>query len=558
MVDHLRRAGLALSLACACGIAAVADAEPAMGTVGPGPDSPPAGAPDYPEHVRGTDPYPFPMADPRYAEEDPPALTFPEAVESRLSLLTDAEREFLAAGAARRWAGPLEKTVEALEARTPREVQAWVQAMIEVHAASTYDPAEDARNIPLDTDSPAFNAWRLRRPRSMDPPREDGPLTLGRYRGGFGGNGGPPTFGNLPLALTPEDLVAGEVDVAILGAPLNMGTGWRDSGAQATAELRAYGRVIGRTDQYVQISPRRHLNIVDYGDVAIDNNSTERSMQHVREVVREIAETGAVPMIVGGDHSLEYPNVAALADVYGKERVSVIHFDSHYDAWWGEEHLISHGAPVYRLINEGHVRGADYLQVGLRASGPDRKAFEWMRDVGMRYHTMAEIERRGIDAVIERVIAEASEDGRKLHISFDIDVLDPAFMVATGTPVSGGLTMRESIEIVRRLCAEANVVGFDLVELHPSLDPTYQTTLNSVHIIKACVTGLAMREAGFTDPHYLSPVASEHAVDDYYGDQQLHLDATAAENAAMAAEEEGEAQAETESETDDEGDDASR
>jgi agmatinase len=253
-------------------------------------------------------------------------------------------------------------------------------------------------------------------------------------------------------------------------------------------------------------------------------------MKHVREIVREIAETGAVPVIIGGDHSLEYPNVAALADVYGKERVSVIHFDSHYDAWWGRAHLISHGAPVYRLINEGHVRVADYIQVGLRSSGPDRAAFEWMRESGMRYHTMAEVEERGWEAVLDRVVAEASEEGRKLHISFDIDVLDPAFMVATGTPVSGGLTMRESITVVRRLCAEANVVGFDLVELHPALDPTYATTLNSAHIVKACLTGLAMREEGFTGKHYLSPVSSEHAIDDYYGDQQEYLDATSAEN----------------------------
>ena len=235
-------------------------------------------------------------------------------------------------------------------------------------------------------------------------------------------------------------------------------------------------------------------------------------------------------MIVGGDHSLEYPNVAALADVYGKENVSVIHFDSHYDAWWGEDsHLISHGYPVYRLINEGHVRAADYIQVGLRSSGPDKSGFQWMREQGMRYHTMAEVEQRGWDAVLDRVVAEASEEGRKLHISFDIDVLDPAFAVATGTPVPGGITMREAITIVRRLCAEANVVGFDLVEFHPALDPTYKTTLNSAHIIKACLTGLAMNKEGLTAKHYLSPLSSEHAIDDHYGDQQQHLDATKAE-----------------------------
>jgi agmatinase len=142
---------------------------------------------------------------------------------------------------------------------------------------------------------------------------------------------------------------------------------------------------------------------------------------------------------------------------------------------------------------------------------------------------MAEIERRGWEAVLDRVVAEASEDGRKLHISFDIDVIDPAFTVATGTPVAGGLTMREAITIVRRLCAESNVVGFDLVELHPALDPTYKTTLNSAHIIKACLVGLAMNREGLTEKHYLSPLSSEHALDDYYGDQQEYLDATKAE-----------------------------
>jgi agmatinase len=142
---------------------------------------------------------------------------------------------------------------------------------------------------------------------------------------------------------------------------------------------------------------------------------------------------------------------------------------------------------------------------------------------------MAEVEKRGWDAVLDRVVAEASEEGRKLHISFDIDVLDPAFAVATGTPVAGGITMREAITIVRRLCAEANVVGFDLVELHPALDPTYKTTLNSAHILKACLTGLAMNKEGVTAKHYLSPLSSEHATDDYYGDQQQYLEATKAE-----------------------------
>jgi len=482
-----------------------------------------------PEHVVGEQAYPFDTNDPR--DEDRPPIDLPDNVAPKLVLLTAEEIEFLESGSARRFAGSADETVEALEERTPEEVKSWVNAMQDVAEFGRYTEGVDLPNIPFNTESPRFNAWRLERPRSMDPTREPGPVSLGRYGGsGYGGGSGQPTFGGYPLALTMEDLVAAEVDVAILGAPLNMGSRWRDSGSQATTDLRLFGWPMGGADHYTLVRPSSELNIVDYGDVAIDNNSTERSMQHVRDVVREIAATGAIPMIVGGDHSLEYPNVAALADVYGKENISVIHFDSHYDAWWGDSgHLINHGYPVYRLINEGHVRAEDYIQVGLRSGGIDASAFNWMREEGMRYHSMAEIERRGWNDVLDRVVAEASEEGRKLHISFDIDVLDPAFMAATGTPVPGGLTMREAISVVRRLCAESNVVGFDLVELHPALDPTYRTTLNSSYIINACITGLTMNRKGLTAVHYLSPLSSEHAVDDYYGDQQEYLDATEAE-----------------------------
>lgn len=476
-------------------------------------------SPETPEHVVGENAYPFDTLDPRDKAKE--AIELPESVTPKLALLTPEELQFLESGEA----GSLEDIVEELEKRSPEDIKAWVGAKQQVLEHNQYREGRDLSRVPFNTDSPEYNAWNAKRPLSMDPERKRGPLSLGRYDG----QGGPPTFGGYPLALTKEDLVAGEVDVAILGAPLNMGSGWRDSGEQATVDLRLLGWPMGSMDQYVQIDASDVLKVVDYGDVAIDNDSTERSMQHVRDVVREIASTGAIPMIVGGDHSLEYPNVAALADVYGKGKVSVIHFDSHYDAWWGGTHLIGHGYPVYRLINEGHVRGADYIQVGLRSSGPDKSGFEWMREIGMRYHTMAEVELRGWDTVIDRIVAEASEDGRKIHISFDIDVLDPAFTPATGTPVPGGLTMREAITIVRRLCAESNVVGFDLVELHPALDPTYKTTLNSAYIVKACLTGIAMNKEGMTGKHYLSPLSSEHAIDDYYGDQQKYLDATKAE-----------------------------
>lgn len=135
---------------------------------------------------------------------------------------------------------------------------------------------------------------------------------------------------------------------------------------------------IAMPDMQSLIKPHAVLSVVDYGDFFVDWLSTELTVGHVTDMVAETAETGAIPMLVGGDHSLVYPNVAGLADAYGKEKISVIHFDSHYDAWWGGNHLIGHGYPVYRLINEGHVRAADYIQVGLRSRGPDKTGFKWM------------------------------------------------------------------------------------------------------------------------------------------------------------------------------------
>jgi len=186
------------------------------------------GVHDTPEHVVGENPYPFDTVDPR--DEVPEPIELPDSVAAKLELLTEEEIAFLESGDARPFAGSLDDTVDALEERTPEEVKEWINAMQHVVSHFRYEEGRDAPNIEFNTGSPEFNAWQARRPRSMDPDREDGPVELGRY----GGRGGPPTFGGHPLALTKEDLVAGEVDVAIVGAPLNMGSGWRDSGSRAT------------------------------------------------------------------------------------------------------------------------------------------------------------------------------------------------------------------------------------------------------------------------------------------------------------------------------------
>jgi agmatinase len=374
--------------------------------------------------------------------------------------------------------------------------------------------------IPLDTEDPTYNAWNTLRDFSKDPKREPGLINVQKYDFGMSWFG-IPTFFHLPVALTPEDLKASKVEVAIMGAYTDMSGGMRGAqhGPNAFRNSEVYGGwgIVKTPNMHVMVDPFKELVCADFGDAPIDIMSTERSIHPIRDFVRSAVEIEiepgkhVFPIIIGGDHSLMYPDVAALVDVYGKGNVGVIHFDAHYDAGkYGFGHLINHGMPVYRLIEEGLVPGKNFIQVGLRGYYPDEESFKWMRENNFRYHTMAEIEDRGWEAVLEDVIREANDGPEYLFISFDIDVIDPAFVPGTGTPEPGGLTPREAFQIVRRLCAESNVVGFELVELNPLADPTYVSAMNANRVVREALTGMAMRKMGLTESHYLSPLTKQH------------------------------------------------
>jgi len=317
------------------------------------------------------------------------------------------------------------------------------------------------------------------------------------------------------VALTPADLRAANVDVAMVGAGLDFSGGMRGA-AFGPRALRANDMYLpsvasGLPHAHTRVDALEELVIADYGDAAVDFESTHRSVEPVRGIVREIAESGTMPFIVGGDHALMYPDVAALADVYGKGKIGVIHFDAHYDAAsYGIGHHLTHGTPVRKLIEQGHVRGENFIQVGLRGYMPGDDDLAWMRDQGFRYHFMAEVERYGWAQVMDRAIAEASQGTDYLFVSLDIDVLDPAYAPGTGTPEPNGLTPRELFPLLRRLGAETNLIGIELVELNPLVDPTYVTPLVANRCARELLTGIAMRRQGITDPHYLHPHALDH------------------------------------------------
>ena len=396
-------------------------------------------------------------------------------------------------------------------------------------AAEDFDPKtekpiidlikESPDAIPLEPRDPSKDVAGLFRDCRDNPKRDPGPINIQKTVGGFYYQG-IPTFFRAPVALCPEDLKAGNVEVAIMGASFDMsssmrGTAW---GPQAvrTGEVgaMAWGEVFALAHPSVgEIDFMQELSVVDYGDAPIDPLSTERSLLSIRKMVKEIAETGAIPVIVGGDHSLMYPDVVAVTDVYGKGNVGVIHFDAHFDGiplMFG--HYISHGAPVRRLIDEGHVKGKNFVQIGLNSAKPGAKDIEWMRKNQVRYHFMAEIEKKGWEAVMKEALAEALDGPEYIFITVDTDVLDPAWAPGMGTPEPGGMSIRELFPMLRAVGIQNKVVGIDLVEVNPLTDPTYRSKLVAVRILRELLTGIAMRKKGITDPNYLDPLWVDHGV----------------------------------------------
>jgi agmatinase len=389
--------------------------------------------------------------------------------------------------------------------------------------------AEDLRNqwdqldtgdIPLNQQSPTKDIWRTMRD-DLSEGREPGPINVQRWIGHYA-YVGMPTMYHLPVALTQEDLRAGQVEIAFLGAELVGDPRARTFGPTEMRNPRksqvyhTWGALsmpeldTGRNWQTEMIA-------VDYGDAPIEPLSLERTIPEIRKMVREIAavelDSGkhTIPFIIGGAHALMYPDAAALSDVYGRGNVAIIHFDAHADYTSADfGHLVTHGNPIRRLIREELIDPEDIIQVGLRGpTSTDIETLTWAREQGLFYHMMAEVELRGWQAVMTDVIEEANNAAPNVFISFDVDVIDPAFVPGTSTPEPGGLYIREVLPLVRRLCAETNVVGFELVELRPDSDPGYTSVQNSSAVVRQCLNGMAVRKAGISEKAYLNPIMTD-------------------------------------------------
>jgi agmatinase len=306
---------------------------------------------------------------------------------------------------------------------------------------------------------------------------------------------GSSTFQKLSLCDTDDALAAARPDVAVLGAPYDGGASHRPGARFGPRAIRAAYYVTGELWSIAaQTEIFSRLRCVDAGDAPVVPSRPERSFRVIREKVRRVAASGARPFVLGGDHSISYPSVAAVAEAHRGRHIGVVHFDAHADTAteiYGAP--LSHGTPMRRLIEEGWVDGRNFVQVGLRGYWPGRETFAWMRERGMRWHTMAEIEERGAESVVAAAIGEALDGPDAVYLSVDIDVLDPSAAPGTGTPEPGGLSARELLRAIRQVAERVPLVGMDVVEVAPPYDSAEITAAAANRCVLEALSGLARR-----------------------------------------------------------------
>jgi guanidinopropionase len=299
---------------------------------------------------------------------------------------------------------------------------------------------------------------------------------------------GIPTFARLPLVAPGETR---SVQIGIVGVPFDVGTTNRPGARHGPRQLRDASTQIRLINQATGLRPFHLARCADLGDSPVNPADVQDSLARVEAFLRAVHSRGIVPMSLGGDHLVSLPILRAIA---AERPVGMIHFDAHtdfYDSYFGGFRY-THGTPFRRAAEEGLLDTRRVVQIGIRGSAYDGEDVVWARQHGVRIVMVEELAERGPAAVMDE--ARAIVGDGPTYVSFDIDVLDPAFAPGTGTPEIGGITTREAQLMLRRLRG-LNLVGADLVEVSPPFDPSGLTAWTAVNLIFELLCVLADRVA---------------------------------------------------------------
>ncbi|WP_026744499.1 agmatinase [Leucothrix mucor] len=295
----------------------------------------------------------------------------------------------------------------------------------------------------------------------------------------LGGNDMPRFAGPGTMMRLPTQETAEELDVCFVGVPFDLGTSNRSGTRFGPKGIRSESTMIRPYSMWLGFSPFDALQVADIGDVAINTFNLAKSMDIIEKAYDDIMAHGAIPLTMGGDHTIVLPILRALHKKHGP--IGVVHVDAHADindSMFGEK--IAHGTPFRRLVEEGILDTKRVVQIGLRTTGYSADDFNWSRDQGMRVVQAEECWHKSLAPLMEEV-REQMGDG-PVYISFDIDGLDPTVAPGTGTMEPGGLTSIQGFEIVRG-CHGMNIIGGDLVEVSPPYDNSGVTSMMAANLL---------------------------------------------------------------------------
>jgi guanidinopropionase len=293
------------------------------------------------------------------------------------------------------------------------------------------------------------------------------------------------SFMRAPLAQSLDD-----VDIGLAGVPYDGGLTNRPGARHGPREVRNHSSLMRTINHATRINPHELCRIADVGDVAFHNAfDIEAAHGEISDFFTLLADAGVMPLSVGGDHSVTLPILRALA----KEPLALIHIDAHNDTWdTFQGSKFHHGAPFRLAVEENLIDPAKTIQIGIRGAQNTAESWDYSVRAGMRVVFIEEVFDRGsaeIAAIARQVVGNAP-----VYLSFDVDALDPVFAPGTGTPEAGGMTMHQSLTLIRALRG-LDYVGADVVEVSPPFDVGDITSLSAATIMYEILCNLSERRA---------------------------------------------------------------
>ncbi|KAJ7306546.1 hypothetical protein JRQ81_009908 [Phrynocephalus forsythii] len=289
----------------------------------------------------------------------------------------------------------------------------------------------------------------------------------------------PDPWGSAPCTGYPSRDSAEGLDVAFVGVPLDTGTSNRPGARFGPRHIRAESAMVRRFNPSTGADPYHSLVVADIGDVHVNLYNLRDSCRQIREAFRKIVAGGCVPLTMGGDHTITYPILQAVAEKHGP--VGLVHVDAHTDT--GDEALgekIYHGTPFRRCVDEGLLDCKRVIQIGIRGSSYSADPYKYCQDQGFRVVLAEDCWWKSLVPLMAEVRQQMGD--KPVYISFDIDGIDPAYAPGTGTPEIAGLTPGQALEILRG-CRGMNIVGGDLVEVAPVYDTSGNTALLGANLL---------------------------------------------------------------------------